>query len=1094
MVFSRISEEDVEILKDSHEFDAEWYVSRYPDVPLTGIDPALHFLLIGSRLGRNPGPMFDTGFYLREYPDVKAANVNPLLHYLRAGRHEGRHPSPVALPEAAIPDDGIILRAARYRIDRNAPIGTDEDWLVFVVYSADGLLSDCQRYQIDTFARAGYAIALIVNTDGFADMAEPVADAARIIVVRENLGYDFGAWRHAIELLGGLTRAASLSFSNDSILAAKDSVPALEAVRARCAGMATDAMFLTENREVRPHLQSYFFTFTHEALSRGVLDVMAQVPLYRDKDSLIYAIELYFADHIRDAGFVVGHMFDLDVDENPTIHYWERLLDEGFPFVKIQLVTAGIVPLEDERLVERLGEVNHALLRDHCKGRGAGPQHRTINVPSVPGRAIPMDGIFNEYGAQQATNPSAALLPTIKVPLTGKIELVSGTPRILAIVHGFYLDILSEILDELAALDIDLRILVTTDTADKVQQADAMIRACGLRGHAAQCANRGRDVAPFLVEGRKYLEDAEIILHLHSKKSPHDSVYADWGQFLRNNLIGSRDVVLSILKILREAPVGLVFSDHFREVVGLRNWGYDFDHAQGLLARMGCHIEGSTPLEFPTSTMFWARREALDPLFNLQLDYADFEEEAGQIDGTLAHAIERSLLYIVEHAGFAHAKVTIFDQPTDPASQLLHLPAQSVTYALDRPTPRLNGGVMLRSDFYDAVPEVYPIGVARSRNKRLRLNAILPTMKPEKIYGGITTALAVIRKIADELGDDVDIRVLITSDSVDRPSVEALSSRLDRAFVQAGPSDDVSGNVIVGVAQAQHEPICLRAGEMYAGTAWWTVDLGFRLIDQQKAMFGVTAQMAYIIQDYEPGFYNWSNHYALAEATYRRPKDTIAIVNSEELAGFLKSRCDFPEWQLVTYDLHPKLAELIEPTKPDKLILAYGRPTVHRNCFELLCEGFRVWQSRNPRVNCEYEIVFAGEPFDQARLKGIENARNVGKMTIEDYANMLNRACAGVSLMISPHPSYPPLEMASAGCMTVSNTYEGKDLTLRSDRFVSVAGLTPNALADAIETAIAKVDLDAAKPVRSVRDLPINLPRINYTRIVSLMLERTLAV
>lgn len=1077
-------------MKASSEFDVEWYLARYPDVALTGIDPARHYLLVGSRLGRNPSPAFDTGFYLSEYPDVHAAKVNPLLHYLLAGRHEGRHPMPIGRISQTVSENKIIARLARYRIDRNAPIEKGDDWLVFVAYTADGLLSDCQRFQIEAFTQAGYSVALVVNTDSFADMVEPVTDAARIIIVRENLGYDFGAWRHAIELLGGLTRAASATFSNDSVMPARDSVSALARIRQRIAKVSGDALFLTSNHEIRPHLQSYFFAFTHQALSNGVLDVLATIPFYRDKDSLIQAIELYFADRLREAGFLVDSLFDLSVEENPTIHHWERLLDDGFPFVKIQLVTASILSIDDERLSERLGKAAHNLLKDHCHGRGAGPQHVTMNVPGAPMPAMPITCTFNEYGAQQATNPSAALMPTIRVPLAGEIVLVGRMPRILAMIHGFYLDILSEILDEIAALGIEMRILVTTDAASKVEQADTMIRERYLRGQAVLCKNRGRDVAPFLVEGGKHLGDAEVILHLHTKKSPHDSVYAGWGQFLRDNLIGSRDIVLSILKMLSETQVGIVFSDHFPAVIGLRNWGFDFDHARELLSRIGCTIDGSTPLEFPTSTMFWVRRDALEPLFALGLDYTDFEDEAGQIDGTLAHAIERSLLYIVEHAGYGHAKVTVQPAPTDPASQLLHLQAQSVTYALDRPMPQLNGGVILRSDFYNTVPEIYPVGVARSRSPRLRLNAILPTMKPEKIYGGITTALLVIRRIVNEMEGEVDVRVLITSDSVDRPSVDALSARLDRAFIQTGPSEDVSGNVIVGVAHAQHEPISVRAGDMYVGTAWWTADLGFRLIDQQRAIFGANPQMAYIIQDYEPGFYNWSNHYALAEATYHRPNDTIAIINSEELAGFLQSRCHFREQQFVPYELHPRLAELIEPTRPEKLILAYGRPTVDRNCFELLCEGFRVWQARNPRVNCSYEIVFAGEEFDQARLKGLENARNVGKMSIEDYAGMLNRACAGVSLMISPHPSYPPLEMASAGCMTVTNTYDGKDLRLRSDRFVSVEGLTPTGLADAIDVAITRVDFGSAKPIRNVGNLAVDLPKVDYARIASMMLAR----
>lgn len=1045
-----ISDAEIAAFRASGQFDEAWYLTEYPDVAKTGLDPARHYLWIGQILGRRPRFGLQT---------------------IQPGS-----------------GDDIINHSAFYRIDRNAPIGVGEHWLIFVAYSADGALSRCQEYQIKAFEMAGYKIVLVINTDSYADMVAPDCSIAQIVMVRQNLGYDFGAWRHAVEVLGGLKQAGSVSFTNDSILPVSKGEDVINLMRTRIEAHPSDLVFLTGNREVRPHSQSYFFTLKSTALARNALDIIASVPLYRHKDQLIHHAEVYLSDRFCNIGLRTVDLFDLNVEQNPTIHHWENLLDQGFPFIKVQLVTAGIVEIDDARLLARLGPTIHHMLKDHCQRRGASTRNAIPNLIGEPRPSMQIEGLFNEYGAQQATNPAPYLLPTIKVPLAGNIANPMKLPNILAIIHGYYTELLPGILQQISELGLDIRLLVTTDTAAKVAIANRQIATYGLNGQAILCQNRGRDVAPFLIEGAQYLGDAEIILHLHTKKSPHDSVYAGWGDFLRTNLIGSRDIALSILQLMAESPVGLVFSDHFPAVNDLRNWGFDFDHARNLLARIGCHIDAATPLEFPTSTMFWARREAIAPLFELGLTYEDFEPEAGQIDGTLAHAIERSLLYIAEHVGFGHAKVTALDSPTDRGSPLMRLNANSISYALDRPTPRLNGGLTLRSDFYNSVPEVYPVGVARSNSRRLRLNAILPTMKPEKIYGGITTALAVVRQIADHIGSDVDLRVLITSDTVDRPSVEALSSRLHRSFTQAGPRDDVAGNTIVGIAQAQHEPVSVRMRDMYISTAWWTADLGFRLIDQQRAIFSANPLMAYIIQDYEPGFYKWSNHYALADATYRRPSETLAIINSEELAGFMASRHNFFEQQYVPYELHPTLSKLLKPTLPEKLIIAYGRPNVDRNCFELLCEGLRIWQGRDPRTNAGYEVVFAGEDFDPARLKGLQNARTVGKMSIEEYANMLNCACAGVSLMVSPHPSYPPLEMASAGCMTVTNSYEGKDLTRRSTNIISVAAMTPAALADALETAIARVDFAAPKQLDHIRGLDIAMPHIDYNRIATQML------
>lgn len=49
-----ISPERIAALRASGTFDPKWYMSTFPDVRLTGMDPAEHYLRIGQRLGRRP--------------------------------------------------------------------------------------------------------------------------------------------------------------------------------------------------------------------------------------------------------------------------------------------------------------------------------------------------------------------------------------------------------------------------------------------------------------------------------------------------------------------------------------------------------------------------------------------------------------------------------------------------------------------------------------------------------------------------------------------------------------------------------------------------------------------------------------------------------------------------------------------------------------------------------------------------------------------------------------------------------------------------------------------------------------------------------
>ncbi|AXQ96024.1 DUF616 domain-containing protein (plasmid) [Cereibacter azotoformans] len=84
------SDHDIRTITASSYFDADWYRRTYPDVTYSQLEPAAHYLFVGARIGRDPGPEFSTEGYLERNPDVRAVDVNPLLHYERHGRAEGR--------------------------------------------------------------------------------------------------------------------------------------------------------------------------------------------------------------------------------------------------------------------------------------------------------------------------------------------------------------------------------------------------------------------------------------------------------------------------------------------------------------------------------------------------------------------------------------------------------------------------------------------------------------------------------------------------------------------------------------------------------------------------------------------------------------------------------------------------------------------------------------------------------------------------------------------------------------------------------------------------------------------------------------------
>ena len=84
-----ITEEAYRTVKQSKMVNGKWYLAEYPEWVPRAIDPVLHYLAIGWRLGLNPCKRFDNDFYLETHKAQMQPNEVPLLHYLYKGKATG---------------------------------------------------------------------------------------------------------------------------------------------------------------------------------------------------------------------------------------------------------------------------------------------------------------------------------------------------------------------------------------------------------------------------------------------------------------------------------------------------------------------------------------------------------------------------------------------------------------------------------------------------------------------------------------------------------------------------------------------------------------------------------------------------------------------------------------------------------------------------------------------------------------------------------------------------------------------------------------------------------------------------------------------
>lgn len=211
------------------------------------------------------------------------------------------------------------------------------------------------------------------------------------------------------------------------------------------------------------------------------------------------------------------------------------------------------------------------------------------------------------------------------------------------VVHLFYLDLLDDLAAHLDALPFAANVFISVPQDIPVDWA-LRLRERLPHAYILPLPNRGQDIRPFyvllpLIKQLGYRQACK----LHSKKSPHRVDGARWRNQLWDGLIGTRAAARALAGFNAGETIGLFAPDaSLTELadpeinLGNRPW------LDRLLPRLHPgRAKGDYRLLFPAGSMFWFRPAALPSLAELGLSEDDFEVELGQLDGTLAHALER---------------------------------------------------------------------------------------------------------------------------------------------------------------------------------------------------------------------------------------------------------------------------------------------------------------------------------------------------------------------------------------------------------------------------------------------------------------------
>ena len=354
------------------------------------------------------------------------------------------------------------------------------------------------------------------------------------------------------------------------------------------------------------------------------------------------------------------------------------------------------------------------------------------------------------------------------------------------------------------------------------------------------------------------------------------------------------------------------------------------------------------------------------------------------------------------------------------------------------------------------IKDIKPIK-AESVSEKIRINLLIPSLNPEHVFGGIATAVKFFEQFESE---QFDKRIVIVDMPLRRKS---LAEKYKQYTIVKNDAEATEALQIVEIAESEKCRLTVTKNDVFIATAWWTAYSIAPLVKWQKEQYKLkeTRPLIYLIQDFEPGFYNWSSRYAMAENTYKLSVPTIAVFNSTELKEFFKRKnYHFMKEYSFSPILNDKLKQHLlndEEIPRKKQIIVYGRPNTPRNAFEIVVDSLRRAFKDRDDAN-EWKLISMGEDHADAVIKGKTHLVSVGKLTLDGYAKVMEESYLGISLMVSPHPSYPPLEMSSFGVRVITNQYDNKNLGGFNNNIISVDGCDPEIIASTLKKYIDNYD------------------------------------
>ena len=328
------------------------------------------------------------------------------------------------------------------------------------------------------------------------------------------------------------------------------------------------------------------------------------------------------------------------------------------------------------------------------------------------------------------------------------------------------------------------------------------------------------------------------------------------------------------------------------------------------------------------------------------------------------------------------------------------------------------------------------------RNVPKRISMITDSINSGSLYGGVSTAIIFSALLSRHIG--ASLRIITCNEP---PDGENVSKVFEIHNI------DWKDNVQFAWAR-DGEQIDVGDEDLFVTTSWWST---------WRARCSVPAEkIFYLLQEDERMFYAMGDD-RLRCREMLADRNIRFVVNSRLLFDHLTDEGfsniaehgvwfepAFPDTTYYVVD-----REKLPKKTPKLTFLFYARPNNQRNLYFRGIEAISGALEGSILDPGEWEIHFVGRDLSEFLLPGDIKPILSENLAWQDYVAIIRRTDLGLSLMYTPHPSYPPLDLAACGAVAVTNRYGRKKSLTQYSKNILCVGDDIDSLVNGIAEGIA---------------------------------------